>query len=750
MVEALVRRMDRGWPARALLIVALVAGVVAVSTSWTGTAGGNPPHPAGRSSAATSARHLMFLDANSPSAIPGRYLVRIRDDASVRSRGLAAVARQLSAAHHGALGHVWDLSLHGFGISMNEADARSLAADPEVDYVEQDQWVTATATQSPTPSWGLDRIDQRGLPRDNTYGYDPSGGAGVHAYIVDSGIRISHTDFGGRASYGANFVEDGQSPTDAGDCSGHGTMMAGIVGGTKYGVAKKTQLIAVRVLGCDGISDKTSVEDGINWAINDVRAHRAKAPWPAVINLSISNICRNDAQEPAPCPPGAARAVVDAENSAIAAGIPVVASAGNNNADASVNSFLQAPQVIAVGATDPTDGRWVMSTTVGSNYGNRVDLWAPGEQITTDYQDSDTSTRTDQGTSMAAPHVTGAVALLLGTPLFATASPADIRAQLIANATLGLLANLKAGSHNSLLYVPAGPTSVALARGRDGRLALFGTTPDGQLKWRSQQSAGSVGWGVWTTAATKGWLSPAAEPGADKAITLAASVGVGQVFHRQQAVSAEGDWFNWHLDGLCASMALAANADGRLEMACVNAQGMLFTRRQNAINSADWGNWSQIPLFEGVLLRSITAETNVPDGRIVLVGVDSAGLSWQTAQTAANATAWDPLDPIVGPLLSEVALVRNSADNTLEVIGTNGSGAVWSRRQTSAGSSTWTDWSRLPDKLLCHIAAETNVDGRVLVIGVDNDGGIWQISQTAAGLDNYGSWTSVPDGPLRR
>ncbi len=326
------------------------------------------------------------------------------------------------------MGYEYRHAFTGFSVRLSDAAAVALARNPRVALVEPDGVVTATTTQSPTPSWGLDRVDQRPLPLDNSYSYTETG-SGVKAYIVDTGIRASHADFGGRVTAGYTAINDGNGTSD---CNGHGTHVAGTVGGTSYGIAKAVTLVPVRVLNCQGSGTWSGVIAGIDWAVGD---HSA---GPAVLNMSLGG--------------GISSSIDTAVQRAIDDTITVVVAAGNSNADACNYSPARAPAALTIGATTNTDAR-----ASYSNFGSCLDLFAPGSSITSAWSTSDTAINTISGTSMASPHVAGVAARYLTTN--ANASPAAVVAALQSSATTGVVTAAGAASPNLLLW--AVPSSVA-------------------------------------------------------------------------------------------------------------------------------------------------------------------------------------------------------------------------------------------------------------------------------------------------
>ncbi|MDN3293991.1 S8 family serine peptidase [Streptomyces ficellus] len=371
---------------------------------------------------AHSADHSDVRLAPAGTAISGSWIVALKDTTAKAS--VRPTAQGLADRYDGDLAHVYSSSLRGFSVRMTADRAHRLAADSRVAYVEQDSRVTATAVQS-DPTWGLDRIDQRPLPLDASYTYNTTA-SNVHVYVIDTGVRVSHSDFGGRASIGTDTIGDGQNGND---CNGHGTHVAGTAAGSTYGVAKSASIVGVRVLNCEGSGTISGVIAGVDWVT-------ANAVKPAVANMSLG---------------GGANSSLDAAvQNSIASGVSYAVAAGNGNTggraqDACKYSPARVPEAITVGATDKTDTKasW-------SNYGTCLDLFAPGVGITSAWHSGDTSTNTISGTSMATPHVAGAAALYLAAN--PSASPAQVSDALSANATSGVVQSAGSGSPNKLLY----------------------------------------------------------------------------------------------------------------------------------------------------------------------------------------------------------------------------------------------------------------------------------------------------------
>jgi len=303
----------------------------------------------------------------------------------------------------------------GYSTQVSNKEALGqLLSMPEVAWVEADQVVKASQACSLQngATWGLDRIGERDVFLDGKYNYETGAGASVDAYIVDTGILTTHTDFGGRAIWGTNTAD-----TTNADCNGHGTHVAGTVGGSSWGVAKKTTLIAVKVLNCGGSGTWTGVIKGIEWTVTS-QQQRGR---PSVANMSLGG--------------GKSAAVDAAVEAAVAAGITYVVAAGNSNDDACDYSPAGTPSAISVGATTVSgeEGTEVDARSYFSNWGQCVDVFAPGELITSAWIGSNTATLTISGTSMASPHVCGVTALFVDQN--PSTSPADVKTWIVSQAT---------------------------------------------------------------------------------------------------------------------------------------------------------------------------------------------------------------------------------------------------------------------------------------------------------------------------
>ncbi|MES2671030.1 MAG: S8 family peptidase [Pseudomonadota bacterium] len=357
--------------------------------------------------------------------IEGRYIVVLKENvarlSSERSSSprVADVAREVVGAHRARLLRSYDRALRGFVVEANDDTLAKLLADPRVAYVEEDGMAFPNPTQSGA-TWGIDRVDQPNLPLSGTYTYDTTA-SNVHAYVIDSGVLGTHTEFSGRMGNGYTAIFDGQGTSD---CNGHGTHVAGTLGGTTWGIAKGVTIHPVRVFGCSGGSPWSTIIAGIDW----VAANHVK---PAVANMSLGG--------------GGNTSVDAATNTLINAGVTVVVAAGNQGADACGYSPARVANAITVGSTQSNDARsWF------SNHGSCLDMFAPGSGITSAWWTSTTASAALDGTSMASPHVAGAAALhLAGNP---NATPSQVASALVNKASLNKVSDARAGSPNRLLY----------------------------------------------------------------------------------------------------------------------------------------------------------------------------------------------------------------------------------------------------------------------------------------------------------
>ncbi|WSN36999.1 S8 family peptidase [Streptomyces uncialis] len=357
------------------------------------------------------------LAAGSPTAVKDSYIVTLKKDAGLRAS--TPQGKKLISGYGGTVRTTFRSALNGFTATLSATEARRLAADPKVASVEQNQRVRVQATQTNAP-WGLDRIDQAARPLNGTYTYPDSAGTGVTAFVIDTGVRISHSQLTGRAGNGYDAIE---GDTVAQDGNGHGTHVATTIAGSTYGVAKKARIVAVRVLDNNGSGTTAGVIAGVDWV---TRNHSG----PSVANMSLGG--------------GASTTLDNAVRNSIASGVTYAVAAGNSGVNASSTSPARVTQAITVGATSNTDAKasW-------SNFGSVLDLFAPGVSITAGWHTGDSATNTISGTSMAAPHVAGAAAVYLSSR--PTATPAQVSTALVNGATNSVVTTPGSGSPNKLL-----------------------------------------------------------------------------------------------------------------------------------------------------------------------------------------------------------------------------------------------------------------------------------------------------------
>ncbi|KAH7056150.1 peptidase S8 and S53 subtilisin kexin sedolisin [Linnemannia elongata] len=312
-------------------------------------------------------------------------------------------------------------AIPGFHATFDAATLKAIQANPDVAYVEQDATITIQATQSNPPSWGLTRVGQQNLDLSQGYNYPDTAGSGVTAYIVDTGIYAAHSDFGGRATFGANFIS-GSPNTDE---NGHGTHVAGTIGGTKYGVAKKVKLVGVKVLSKSGSGSTSGVVAGMDWV-----ASRAVA-GKSVVNMSLGG--------------GKSQAIDDAAGRLYAKNIPLIVAAGNSDDDACDGSPAGAANTFTVGASDRYD-----APAYFTSWGSCVEIFGPGVDITSSWIGGTTAQKTISGTSMATPHVVGVAALYIAQGGLSTAQ--SVFDKLVETATPDVISGNLNGSPNLLVY----------------------------------------------------------------------------------------------------------------------------------------------------------------------------------------------------------------------------------------------------------------------------------------------------------
>jgi subtilisin family serine protease len=369
----------------------------------------------------------LNIFGESPEDVAARLLVDIEHNQRTFDNKNGKVTSLAPINPSNKIGVVFSHAIQGFSATLTPESVAYLKLQPEIDYIEPDQIISVNATQTPTPSWGLDRIDQLALPLDNRYNYNENG-SGVHAYIIDTGLRLTHNDFAGRVGDGYNFADNNDDPED---CQGHGTHVAGTLAGLSYGVAKNAIIHPLKVFGCSGSGDLVDTLAALDWVLFNYQS-------PAVVNMSLGA--------------GASPALDSAVNALINDGITVVAAAGNDglspggkSPDACDTSPARVPNAITVGNTTSSDSR-----APKSNFGSCLDLFAPGEFILSAYWRDDNDTATLSGTSMASPHVAGVVANYLESNPGAT--PAEVSQLIINNAIADVVTDARGGSPNRLLF----------------------------------------------------------------------------------------------------------------------------------------------------------------------------------------------------------------------------------------------------------------------------------------------------------
>jgi subtilisin family serine protease len=697
-------RRPRAHARRRCLTALLIAGV-AFATVTAAEADAAPPtppasdaqppttvDPAGGGEVDTGGNTVL---GSSPAAsVQGRsvaeqYIVTVEDSAD-----LGDVKSDL-VAEGAAITNTWDGAVSGLTAKLDDAAVSALEQRPDVIAVEPDHLLHASGTQTGAP-WNLDRIDQRTLPLNGTYSVAETG-RGVTAYVIDSGIRPTHTEFVGRVARGAYW--DFGDGTGINDCNGHGTHVAGTVGGTTWGVAKEVTIVPVKVLQCTGSTTASILIEGINWVIAD---HQSGAP--AVVNMSIGGR------------PSAA--VDDAVNQLIADGITVVVAAGNDSAQTCSNSPARVPSAITVAASDQNDNEASFT-----NHGSCNDIFAPGVGIQSASYQSDVGSLILSGTSMAAPHVTGAAALVLQRAPSAT--PAQVWQAISDDASRGVL-SVCCGDPNALLHVgppaPSVPPSPPVAgdgpsaaSARPGQLDVFIRGFDDAVWTRHFDGTTWSGWtslgGIVTT------VPSVVSPGPGRLYLFARGAD-----HALWTRSFDGvSWSGWSsLGGILSTGAVAASrAQGTVDVFVGGGDGAVWYK---SLGATGWGGWGTL----GGFITATPAAASAGPGTVGLFvrGGDNA-LWFQTF----DGSAWSGWGTLGGVLTSAPGAASRST-GSYEVFVRGNDLALWTRSLSSG-------WSTLGGLLTSPAAAASAVPGTMDVFARGGDNALWAEHDGGGGFTGW-------------
>jgi Tol biopolymer transport system component len=611
----------------------------------------------------------------------------LKSDA-VAGNDVAEATASLSAYRDVEVTFTYEHAVRGFAASMSEKTAQTLSEDPRVAYVEEDSEVEGASVQTPAPP-GLDRIDQRDLPLDNKYSYFNSG-SGVNVYVIDSGIRTTHTEFGGRASVAYDGVGDGQNGQD---CFGHGTHVAGIVGGSTFGVAKNVQLKAVRVLNCSNTGPVSQVVAGIDWV-----AGNHTTPSAALLSISTAGSTTLD------------NAVI----ALVASGVTSVVAAGNNNLNASIRSPARVPEAITVGAVDQFDTRATVS-----NFGAALDLFAPGVNIESADWASDTATLQRTGTSMAAAFTAGVVARYLsGNP---GDTPADVALALTSSVTAGHVINPGAGSPNRLLYQPQSKLAFEHYTGRDSQIFVMNADGSGVTQLTTHNDYNLL----WSPDGSK--ISFISERDGNAEIYVMNADGTGQTrLTNNSSWDAEQ---SWSPDG--SKLVFISERDGNREVYVVNVSGGTQTRLTNntAVERApEWSPGGSKIAFGSTRTSVDKIWTMNPDG---------------SSQTQLTTGASSDYNPKWSPDETKLTYTSGTQIGVINADGTN-------QHNATSGTAWWNEfpvWAPDSNRILfighCPYGCSPPVYSEELFV-VNADGtNLARLTTTDAGEGDHG-WT--PDG----
>jgi hypothetical protein len=645
------------------------------------------------------AQESKFQHTQNP--IPNQYIVVLRPE--IAPALVASTAQSLASTYGGQLGFVYEYVLKGFSIQTTEATAILLSNHSSVDYVIEDSNVGISGTQLNPPSWGLDRIDQRDLSLNNAYTYKPTG-AGVHAYVIDTGIRTTHQEFHGRASIAADFVGDGQNGYD---CAGHGTAVASIIGGSTFGVAKGVTLHSVRVLGCYSFGPVSTIVAGINW----VTFNRIS---PAVVNLSLDG-------------PGN-RVLDQAVSDSISSGLTYVVAAGNQGVNAVFRSPARVESAITVGATDISD-----SISFFSNYGGQIDLFAPGDSITGAWGNSDTAQLTDSGTSLAAPHVAGVVAQYL--QLNPGASPALVRNTVVDNATVGRVTNLGLDTPNRLLcsnflILPPRATSTDFDGDLKTDTALWRPSDDvWYIYFRATDTWSQMLWGSQGDQIVPGDYD--GDRKADRAVWRP-STGIWSIFNSSNSTQRFQFW------GLSGDIPVPADYDGdaKTDLALWRPSDGTWYIIESATGLHRGGAW-------GMAGDKPVAADYDGDGKADLAVWRPSNGVWYIIESSIGTVRSETFG---GASFNDVLVPSDyDGDGSADIAVWRPSTGVLSIMQSSTGTLRYETWGISGD---LPVMADYDGDDKSDVAVWRPGNGVWYILQSSTGTVRYETWGLSGDLPI--